>query len=116
MMKKLLSVLSFLFVIHSSSALAHPGGHGVVNENQAMAIALYAAESLVDFDAGLGFGRLEESWRNLPEEVTRIHARGNGYYIIGVENTYEKKTLFVLMSEGGEVYDANFSGEFEGLQ
>ncbi len=115
-MRRILLALLLVWLIQPSSVLAHPGDHGPVNENQAMGIALYTADQLVEFDAGLGFGRLDASWQNLPVEVTRIHVRGNGYFIVGVENTFENRTLFVLMSDVGEVYDANFTGEFEGLE
>jgi hypothetical protein len=35
--------------------------------------------------------------------------------IISIFNAEEKRTLYVLMSEEGRVYDANFTGEFKGL-
>ena len=72
-MKRFLLALALVWMIQPSNVLAHPGGHGPVNENQAMGIALYAAEQLADFDAGLGFGQLEATWKNLPVERTRIH-------------------------------------------
>ena len=32
--------------------------------------------------------------------------------VMAVENPKESRTLFVLMSENGSVYDANFTGVF----
>jgi hypothetical protein len=116
MIKKLLISLFLLVGISVSGATAHPGGHAAINDNQAIALALYVADQLTEFDAGLGFGQLDGSWSNLPEDASTIHVRGAGYYVISVENTYERATLFVLMSESGEVYDANFDGVFEGLE
>ena len=117
MMKKLLAVFSLLFIIQSSSVLAHPGGHNTtITDDQALAIGAGAAEQLVDYDAGLDFGKLNASWKGLPQDAVRIYVRGEGYFIVSVENTYENETLFVLMSLSGTVYNANFTGEFEGLQ
>ena len=116
-MKILLSMLSILFVTHGSNVLAHPGGHfTTISDDQAMAIGAAAAEQLVDYDVGLGFGKLTASWKGLSRDATRVHARGEGYYIVSVANTYEGETMFVLMSLSGTVYDINFTGEFEGLQ
>ncbi len=115
MIKALLISLTLVLGVFGSSASAHPGGHAAIDDNQAMALALYVADQLTEFDAGLGFGQLEDSWRSLPEDATAIHRRGPGYYVISVENAYERATLFVLMSESGEVYDANLDGRFEGL-
>lgn len=115
MIKALLISLTLLLGIFSSGASAHPGGHAAINDNQAMAMALYVADQLTEFDAGLGFGQLDGSWSGLPEDATAVHRRGPGYYVISVENTFERATLFVLMSESGEVYDANLDGKFEGL-
>jgi hypothetical protein len=42
--------------------------------------------------------------------------KGSGYYLVSVLNTVEEKTLYVLMSDAGEVYNANFTGEFDGIK
>jgi hypothetical protein len=36
--------------------------------------------------------------------------------VASVLNKNEAKTLFLLMSDSGEVYDANFSGQFDGIE
>lgn len=112
MLKKLALIICILF---SSHALAHPGGHGPVNEDQALAIAENVARRLADEDLGLGFGQLKPSWKELPAGSVRVHTRGEGYIIMAVENKMEGKILFVLMSENGSVYDANFTGTFKRL-
>lgn len=67
-------------------------------------------------DAGLGFGKLPASWSNLPAKNIKLHKKGEGYYIVSAANDEDKKTLFVLMSTEGEVFDANFTGEFKNLK
>lgn len=114
-MKKLLSALVLLVVINTPIVFAHPGGHGPIDETQAQLRALSVTNYLTEEDIGLGFGKLGESWNNLPGDAVRIHTRGEGYYIVSVTNTVEKKTLYILMTVSGDVYDANFSGKFSGL-
>lgn len=45
-----------------------------------------------------------------------IHKKSSDYFIVSVANTAEAKALYVLISSSGEVYDANFTGEFDGLE
>ncbi|MFO7647624.1 DUF6488 family protein, partial [Halomonas campaniensis] len=87
------------------------GGHGPVSPEKATAIALDAARQFSDFDPGLGFGKLEGSWKTLTKEAAKIKIKGDGYYIASVANKAEGKILYVLMSASGSVYDANFTGE-----
>ena len=47
--------------------------------------------------------------------IIRVFRKLNGYYIVAVENKGDQKTLYVLMSWEGEVYDANLSGDFKGI-
>ena len=116
MMKKILLLLSFLVITHSQGVFAHGGGHGPISETRAIDVATYTVNQFVHFDAGLGFGRLNKNWNDISTDEKRIHRKGDGYYIVSATNKQEGKTLYVLMSIGGEVYDANFSGEFKGLK
>ena len=112
MIKKILIVFSLLLMFYAHNVLAHGGGHGPVSKATAMAIALNTASQFSDFDSGIGFGKLDNSWKTLGAESSNIHVDGNGYYIVSVENKQESKTLYILMSESGSVYDANFTGKF----
>ena len=114
MLKNILFVISMLFV--HQAAFAHAGGHGPVNEEQAMVIAADIAEQFVNFDPGLGFGKLDKSWKHIPAESRRIHKQGEGYYIVSITNKQVGKVLYLLLSISGEVYDANFTGKFPGLK
>ena len=100
----------------SFSANAHSGGHGeiVLNESQAISVAHTVIVQFITQDPGLGFGKLDSSWKALPAAAKKIHRKKDDYYIVGLTNG--NKTLYVLISIFGDVYDANFTGEFEGLK
>jgi hypothetical protein len=117
MIKMFLYIIAFLTIAYGQSAIAHGDGHhGPVSEKQASIIAWKTAHQFVDIDAGLGFGKLKSSWKQVPPEEVRTHTKGDGYYIISLENKTEAKTLYVLMSISGDIYDANFTGDFPKLK
>lgn len=112
MMKKLIAIFALLLMLQAQNALAHGGGHGPISPGKATAIALDAADQFTSFDPGLGFGKLGSSWKGLSRDTSKIVTKGEGYYIVSVENKTEGKTMFLLMSVAGDIYDANFTGEF----
>ena len=59
---------------------------------------------------------LDEAWGNTPNSAKSISKKGNGYSVVKFDSKDAKKTLYVLLSDVGEIYDANFSGEFSGLK
>ena len=117
-MRKILFVVLLLIMslVHGQTAFAHGTGHAPVTDKQAITIATGGVEQLVARDVGLGFGQLDPSWNRLPEDAKRIESKEAAFYIVGVEHTGEARTLYFLMSRTGDIYDANFTGKFEGLQ
>lgn len=116
-MKILVTALIALTLLTSQLVFSHSDhAHGPISESAAESLALDVASNLSTRDAGLGFGQLAKTWMSLPAENVAISKKGPGYYIVAVQNESDKKTLYILMSEVGEVYDANFSGEFKGLK
>lgn len=120
-MKNLLSfknIAAFIFstLLFSATAFGHGGSHHPISPEKAQFVATKVANQFTTVDPGLGFGKLPESWLDLPTAQASIHQKGKGYYIVKLDNSAEKKSLFVLMAISGEVYDANFSGEFNGLK
>lgn len=112
---------------HGNHQHDHSNGHShdhshshtpqrVINENQVLEVAIGASKHLTTKDAGLPFGLLPESWSTLSLDNVTISEKGAGYYIASVKNEKEKKTLFLLIGTNGNVYDANFTGEFKGLK
>ena len=114
---KIVSVgLMVVTLIVSQPSFAHSDHHhGPISEAAAQTLAQDVVENLSSRDAGLGFGQLPKSWVSVPSKNVAISKKGTGYYIVSVLNDAEKKTLYILMSDGGEVYDANFAGDFEAL-
>lgn len=116
-MKKHLRVCLSLMLLFSQQLFAHSDhSHGPISAAEAVALTAKVAKQLSSKDVGLGIGKLPASWAATPQSQIAIHEQGPGYYIVAAENKAEKKTLYVLMSFGGEVYDANFSGVFKGLK
>jgi hypothetical protein len=115
-MKKITFLLSLLLMIYSQGVFAHGGGHGPVSETRAIDIASVTVNQFIHFDALLWFVKLNQGWNDVSSDENRIHKKGDGYYIVSTTNKKEGKTLYILMSVAGEVYDANFSGEFPGLK
>lgn len=113
-MKQVIAI--FALILSTTGVFAHSDkAHHPVSEKTAFSIAGNLARSFTNTDLGLGFGKLPSNWAVLPPASTKLFKRGAGYMIISVFNAAEKKTLYVLMSEEGRVYDANFTGEFKGL-
>ena len=115
-MKRLI-ILAILGALFSVQQVSAHSSHEPINEQAALKIGVEMSHQMVSSDAGLGFGKLAVSWKSVSVgEGVKLHQRGRGYYIVAVVNSVEKKTLYVLMSNTGEVYDANFSGQFEGVE
>ena len=114
-MHKLL--ITLLLLLTSSLSFSHSDhSDGPINENKAFVIAKSVTHQFTQNDPGLGFGLLSESWRQLESSDYKMYKKGAGYYIVSVTNNLEKRSLYVLMAENGEVYDANFTGEFKGIK
>jgi hypothetical protein len=90
--------------------------HAPITEQSAITVAKNVAAKLSVKDGGLGFGKLPASWNSVPVKDVKLHKKGEGYYIVAVNNETEKKVLYVLMSAEGETYDANFSGDFKNIK
>jgi hypothetical protein len=119
-MKILISVLFASLFFATQHVDAH-GDHEyqqpqVISETVALIIAQRATASMSKKDAGLGFGQLNESWSEVPSDDLSMHKQGKGYFVVSVLNRKEGKTVYVLMSHFGEVFDANLVGEFVGIE
>lgn len=61
--------------------------------------------------------KLNNNWQSVRclLKDAKLHRNGDGFYIVAVTNQAEQKTSCVLMTSNGDVSNANFTGEFEGL-
>lgn len=116
-MKKYISTCLITILLFSANTRSHSDhGHGKIKEAQAIQIASDVAAQLTTKDVGLKIGKLPEDWAMIPKENISTYKKGPDFLIMAIENTSEEKTLYILMSSTGDVYDANFSGTFEGAQ
>ncbi|MFT5391134.1 MAG: hypothetical protein ACI8PT_001326 [Gammaproteobacteria bacterium] len=118
MANRILILLLTAFLIHTPNALAGAGhSHAPpINDEQALDVAAGTIQQLTAKDVGLGFGKLDPSWNALARGAKRIHAKEKRYYIISAQHEKEARTLYIFMSPRGEVYDANFTGKFQGIK
>jgi hypothetical protein len=125
-MKSKLLTLAIIFTL-SPISLAYAGsghdhGHGhdhgspAISSEKAIIAASQSALSIVKQQIDVEGGKLDASWKDIAESEKSINRKGNGYYIISLNNQAQSKTLYVLISDQGEFYDANFSGTFKGLE
>jgi len=116
-MKLFTAICTFLLLIGFQQAYAH-GSHASnpIADASALQLAKETTIQLTERDADLGFGKLPDSWSQISNSSVKIYQKGSSYFIVSVANTTEEKTLYVLVSSDGEVYDANFTGKFEGIE
>jgi len=115
-MKVLASLLLSFFLLSTQAAFAHNDhSHEPITEVQAISVATEVLIELSSRDVGLAFGKLNQSWTAIPAKELSIYKKGIDYYIVSAFHATEKKTLYILMSNTGEVYDANFNGAFKGI-
>lgn len=109
-------LLTSALMLLASLAWAHGShNHSVISIDQAHQVAANISEQFTQKDAGLSFGVLPKSWAKIAPNKITTHKKAQDYYIIALNNDQEGKILYVLMNTQGKVYDANFSGTFEGL-
>ncbi len=115
-MKIMSFILSVFLLFNITAVLAHSDhAHAPITSGKAIAIAGAVVENLASQDVGLGFGQLAKSWVGIADNHISVHSKKKDYYVVSVVNPKEKRTLYVLMSVAGEVYDANFTGVFKGV-
>jgi len=113
-MKYIITTLISL-ILSSSLTLAHGGGHKKIKDSQIIEYSDRNISIVVNKEVKIEGDKLDKSWLTIPGSNKKIHKRGNGYYIITFKNDQNHKTLYILLSEEGELYNANYSGKFDGL-
>lgn len=113
-MKKFVPLVLMGLLI-GTPVLAHESDFHV-SDQTAPAVGKSAAAEFSKKDSGLSFGKLPSSWADVPLKNATIFKKLPEVYIIAVKNDKENKTLYVLLSSEGEVYDANFTGQFKDVK
>jgi hypothetical protein len=109
--------LSVIAVVFSTQlAFAHGSGHGTpISDTAALKAATEAVSLLVSQKEKVQGAPLDASWSSVPETGKKLHRKASGFYIVSFQQSADK-TLYVLISDQGEFYDANYTGKFEGVK
>jgi hypothetical protein len=113
-MKYIITILISL-MLSTSLAFAHGGGHATIKESQVIQYSDKKIAIIVDQQIKIEGKKLDKSWLNIAKSNKKIYKKGEGYYMSSFKNDKNNKTLYILLSVAGELYDANYSGKFEGL-
>ena len=127
-MKFLFVLLAIFFPIFATpfaqAAIGH-GGHGAgggahsappvvtyIEEQAAIVAASKFVKTLVTQKIRVAGAPLASSWLDTSEEKKSIHKKTKGYYVVAFVAENKKQTLYILLSDTGQFYDANFTGKF----
>lgn len=114
--KLLASTVLAVSLLVSQTTYGHEGGHAApppaITEDAALKTASKEVKALITEGKTIEGQQLNKSWEKLTPKLSK---KGEGYYVVALENPAEKKTLYVLLADYGKFWDANFSGKFEGL-
>jgi hypothetical protein len=106
-------ILSTFLVLSPSTVFAHMGGHDEINEVDIIPMATEHVTALTSQGVEIkGIGKLDPSWGQVPEK-NKNFKRDKGAYIVTFKHPKEDKTLYLLMSPSGHLYDANYTGQFK---
>jgi hypothetical protein len=127
-MKILLPLIAFLVaLIFAPTAYAGPGhdhahGHShshkvrkKLDEAGAIKAASKGVGIIIEQKHSVEGEELDADWGKVPEGAKTVSQKGKGFYIVKFEKSDASKSLYVLMSDSGVVYDTNYSGEFKGV-
>jgi hypothetical protein len=100
----------------SSLTQAHEGhDHAPVSIKSAIEISLKSAKKYSISGSPFAIGKLPSSWALLTDSDASIHENGRGYYVVGLNNPQEGKTLYLKIMLDGAIAGANYSGEFASM-
>lgn len=87
-----------------------------IDDKGTIAAASKAVDAIIKQKQPVEGAALDAAWSATADANKKISKKGNGYYVVSFDNKAAGKTLYVLLSHSGELYDANYSGKFEGLK
>ena len=102
---------------HSHGAGGHTHAPAPKLDDQGViAAATKAVSSMVDKKVKVDGASLGAEWKGIPEADKKIGKTGNGYRVVVFTETKSSKTLHLLVSDAGQLYDANHTGVFKDLK
>ncbi|PJZ77417.1 MULTISPECIES: DUF6488 family protein [Leptospira] len=111
---------SIIGLLVGANVYAH-GDHkheeaGKLGKKEAISAAAKGVASIISKKEKIEGVELDATWNDKAVTSRAIKKEGSGYYIIRFTNQKLNKNLFILLSDDGEVFDANFSGVFKDLK
>ena len=117
-MKMRVFLILFILLCLISVSFAHFGGHGDGEEvslswNEVISVATHHVADLIKLQVDLkDIGVLDKSWNDVAPSAKKFDKRESGDFIVSFAHPVEKKTLYLLLSPFGDLYEVNFSGNF----
>jgi len=119
-------VLSALFA-NAAPCVAHEGhshtpatqeatAPGKLDDAALISTAVKSIKDMVDQKTKVEGKELDTSWKSICEQEGSITKKGEGYTIVGVKSNQDATMIYLLISDLGEIYDANFTGTFKDLK
>lgn len=99
-------ILSALF--HVQAMAAGPTPEQVISKAQRDLVHIVDSKRLVDGQA------LDPRWKDSTQK--QIHKQTLSYYIVSFTHNTLQDTLYILLSDKGMFFGANFSGQFNQLE
>jgi hypothetical protein len=104
-MKKIIGTCVLLAIFsHAHAVFAH-GDHGVISATSAVYIASNTVRKMTFKDMGYQAGKLDASWKDIPNEDINVIAVGDGSYVVSVSNQKIQKQVFLKITGTGQVLD-----------
>ncbi|HTF95177.1 MAG TPA: DUF6488 family protein [Cellvibrio sp.] len=110
---KIIWLIALCGFMWGQAGIAHEGhDHAPVSMKSAIDIGLKTAKKYSVSESPFGLGKLSASWAGLSDADASIHENGRGYYVVGVKNPQEGKTLYLKIMLDGKISGANYDGNF----
>ncbi|TGN16937.1 DUF6488 family protein [Leptospira idonii] len=114
---KWLLTLALMGSVFGSGTFAHDhSSHKKLSKSEILASASKGVSALIAKKEKVDGSRLDVSWEDKSVTSDAIEKEGEGYYIVKFTNAKLAKSLFLLISASGDIYDANFTGVFKNLK
>jgi hypothetical protein len=101
---------------HENSRNPSHGAKVKLDDKALIDAASKGVASLIQQKQEVGGETLDGAWGDISETAKSISKKGNGYSLIKFKDRNSKRELFILLSDAGEIYDLNFTGQFIGLK
>ncbi len=108
-------IVATLLILSPITGFAHVGGHHEINEIDIIPMATEHVKMLISKGVEIkDIGKLAPSWGQVPEQNKNFKKK-KGAYIVSFKHANEEKTLYLLLSSEGHLYEVNYTGQFTNL-